>query len=109
VKKLVLMSLLLAAVFGFAGTVHAEDELDVTITVVDENENIVDAVSEPISLPASADAQAQENAAAGLATANSARELRREFGEETARAAREAARPGVEGMRPEVSADQPRR
>lgn len=63
-------------------------ELDITLTVVGEDEDAEDVV-EPIALPERASQVAVEHSASGLATANAARENGREFGQATAEQARE--------------------
>jgi len=81
---------LIAAMATYGGPLLAQqgDELDITMTVVDEDAQ-PDIAVEPIVLPDSAALQAVESSAQGLATANEARERGREFGQETAKAAHE--------------------
>lgn len=61
-----------------------EDDLDVTLSVVEDEGEAEEQLVNDIELPADADEQAQENAAFGLDTANQARQQGREFGEERA-------------------------
>jgi len=80
----------IAALATYGGPLLAQqgDDLDITMTVVDEDAE-PDTAVEPIVLPDSAALQAVESSAQGLATANEARERGREFGQDTAEAARE--------------------
>jgi hypothetical protein len=77
--------LLLAAAF-FAGIAMADDKpLDVTITVVDSPADLPAAVTKTIELPAPAVDQAHGYAQQGAhETANQARTLGREFGQNIA-------------------------
>lgn len=77
--------LLLLAVFS----AHADEDLDVTMTII-EDENISEEqfVNE-IRLPIHAAEQAHENASHGMETSNQARQQGREFGAQRAQEARE--------------------
>lgn len=66
---------------------------DVTMTVL-ESEAEAERVISEIQLPQQASPVARERAAAGLETANEARERGREFGQERAEQARDRAAPG---------------
>lgn len=103
-KKLLVMALFLSA--QLAVPAHADDEadtdeLDVTLTVVEADEDVEDAVS-TIELPEEASAVAKENAAFGLATANAARQRGEDESEEvegTAAAAAEQAKEAAKNAR----------
>ncbi len=80
-------------VMGVAMPAFAEDDLDVTMEVIEEDADEARFVRQ-IELPAGASEQARESAADGHETANEARERGREFGQERAREARERGRDG---------------
>lgn len=79
-----------AAMSSTGGIAHAQDvdELDVTMELVEEGGR-PESIIEPIVLPDTAAAEAVENSARGLATANAARELGRDFGQARAEEARQ--------------------
>lgn len=73
----------------FAGTsALAEDDLDVTMGVI-EDDATEERVSRELTLPESASEQGRESSRQGLDTANEARERGREFGQERAAEGRE--------------------
>jgi len=81
---------LIASITLFAAApLHAQEED--TMVVIDDD-TTVDEVANVIELPSEAAAEAVENAARGLDTANAAREGGREFGEAQAENARERGR-----------------
>lgn len=88
-KMLVIaMGLPLALSAGYLQAQETEDDLDVTMSVLEEGET-PDAALEPIALPEDASETAVESSAAGLATANAAREDGRAFGASRAEEARQ--------------------
>lgn len=87
-KSIKLLSTVTISLSLLASPLWAQDE-DVTIDVVGESESEPEEVTSEIRLPDSVSDEARENAAFGLDTANSAREKKREFGEERASEARE--------------------
>ncbi len=82
----------------FSPHVLASDE-EVTMTVVEETQ---DEIVSTIALPEGAAEQARESAAAGIETANRAREDGREFGAQQSAAARESGREMGERMAQEA-------
>lgn len=94
-KPLKLSALTVSLVlFGTAGPVWAQEDVndvdDVEMEVVEDPDAGEMAYVADIELPDSASDQAVESAAAGLGTANEARDDGRSFGQDTAREAREA-------------------
>lgn len=78
----------------------ADDDAEVTMTIMDDADAMsTEEVMKVIELPSNASAEALARSEFGLATANSARESGREFGEQTAADARPADLP----ERPETS------
>lgn len=91
----------------FAVPVYAQDstsEGEATIEVVGDAEAQPEDISNAISLPEEAAAEARQNAAFGLETANNAREKGEESGEEQAEEAREQGRNNA-GFGAEISAE----
>jgi len=91
--RILLYPFITAVLSSYSGLSMAQDtDLDLvddpTLVVVEEDADPETAM-EPIVLPDDASAQAVESSAQGLATANEARERGREFGQDTAAAARE--------------------
>ena len=78
---------------GFAGAVWAQqqDDLDVTMKVVPANATGTGAVSE-IKLPDAASDRARDASAAGISTANQARDMKGDLGRDFGQSVSEAAR-----------------
>ncbi|MDZ7803330.1 hypothetical protein [Thiohalophilus sp.] len=91
--KLSLLTLMAALLLPL-GAQAQEDDLEVTLEAVPADSS-ADAAVNDIVLPQDADAEAHENAAFGIDTANKARRLREEmgedFGQDVSGAARERA------------------
>jgi hypothetical protein len=88
-KGLKLWMLPCVALLLAAGTVQAQDEGEETLTLMNSDAELPDAVTEAIVLPDSASAEGVERSAFGLETANAARERGADFGAEMAENARE--------------------
>lgn len=80
-----------ALVFGCAVSPAwaQDDDLDVTLVVIEDENTAEERLVHDIELPLEASAQAQESAGSGLETANQARQQGSEFGQERAESARE--------------------
>ncbi|HEX5420229.1 MAG TPA: hypothetical protein VFY39_09530 [Gammaproteobacteria bacterium] len=82
---------------GHSRSLHADGNLDVTMTVIGRNAKLPDAVTKQLELPKDdsgayiAAQQGVDHSAKGLGTANAARADGRAFGEATAAAARQHA------------------
>lgn len=87
------MAIAVLVVFaGFAGSAWAQqDDLDVTMKVVPANATGKGAISE-IKLPDAASDRARDASAAGLSTANQARDMKGELGRDFGQSVSEAAR-----------------
>ena len=77
-----------ALLFALSGAVLAED-LDVTLSILEDEDMSEEVFVNEIALPIQAVEKARENAARGIDTSNQARQQGREFGAERAREARE--------------------
>ena len=77
-----------ALLFALSGAVLAED-LDVTLSILEDEDMSEEVFVNEIALPFQAVEKARENAARGIDTSNQARQQGREFGAERAREARE--------------------
>lgn len=73
--------ILLIAIFPPGIAAADEKPLDVTISVVTSPDELPAAVTKNLELPAAASDTGRDHAAAGLGTANQAREMGREFGQ----------------------------
>lgn len=77
-----------ALLLALSSAVLAED-LDVTLTILEDEDMSEEVFVNEIALPIQAVEKARENAARGIDTSNQARQQGREFGAERAREARE--------------------
>ena len=77
-----------ALLLALSRAVLAED-LDVTLTILEDEDMSEEVFVNEIALPIQAVEKARENAARGIDTSNQARQQGREFGAERAREARE--------------------
>ncbi len=82
-----------ALLLALSGAVLAED-LDVTLTILEDEDMSEEVFVNEIALPFQAVEKARENAARGIDTSNQARQQGREFGAERAREARENSNQG---------------
>ncbi|MBB3063543.1 hypothetical protein [Microbulbifer rhizosphaerae] len=92
-RKLLVLALFFAAQLAVPAQAEDEtdsDELDVTLTVVEADEDVEDAVN-TIQLPEQASEVAKESTAFGLATANTARQRAKDESGEVKNEAKEAA------------------
>ena len=97
-------SMLYAAVLLFGCVVSPawaqDDDLDVTLVVIEDENAAEERLVNDIELPLEASDQAHENASSGLETANQARQQGAEFGRQRAEEALAGSRPDVGGDRP---------
>lgn len=98
---MLLVSASLLAAPALAQDTDSEDELDVSLTVLDSGEGADSAISN-IELPEQASDEARENAAFGLETANEARQKGQEKAAEGREKAREA-RANADGLASEAA------
>lgn len=82
-----------ALLLALSGAVLADD-LDVTLTILEDEDVSEEVFVNEIALPFQAVEKARENATRGIDTSNQARQQGREFGAERAREARENSNQG---------------
>lgn len=80
-----------AVLLGFVATPAwaQDDDLDVTLVVIEDENTAEERLVNEIELPLEASDRAHENASSGLEAANQARQQGSEFGEERAESARD--------------------
>lgn len=106
IKRMLMLSLL-ALPFVATG-VAAEDDLDVTMDVIEDDAD-EERITQQLRLPESASEQGRESSEYGLDTANEARERGRDFGEDRAEEARERGEEARERARERADAAEDRR